>query len=209
MPHSEHLCEHLNPIDDEREGTIVCTDCGLVLSDQLFVTHDPIKTDKIISIENENVKDILDKMNLPDCYTSHILQNCNEVKSLNKKLPYIVYKTLNENGCNISIKDVSNVSGVDHKKLYEMQEFDKIIIIEPKKLLEKYCKMLNLDFKIYSLIKEKLPETFQSGHSPLTIIATHIYKHSKDNNCKLSMKKIANVLQISHVSIQRYLKEIK
>jgi transcription initiation factor TFIIIB Brf1 subunit/transcription initiation factor TFIIB len=87
-----------------------------------------------------------------------------------------------------------------------MQEENKSIILEPTKVLEKYCNFLKLDFKTYSLIKNNLPKENLTGHNPLTIIAATIYVYCKKNNIKLSMKKIALTVNISCVSIQRYIK---
>ena len=39
MPHSEHLCSHKYVIDDEREGCSVCTSCGLVLEEKLYLPN--------------------------------------------------------------------------------------------------------------------------------------------------------------------------
>ena len=66
--------------------------------------------------------------------------------------------------------------------------------------------MLNLNYKDYTVIKENILKVPVSGHNPLTVIGTFIYKYSKENRKKLSMKKISTVLQISPISIQRYLK---
>jgi response regulator of citrate/malate metabolism len=62
------------------------------------------------------------------------------------------------------------------------------------------------DFKTFTLIKEKLP-TNNTGHNPLTIIASTIYIFCKENNLKYSMKEIAKTIGISPVSIQRYIKK--
>lgn len=204
MPHNEHLCSHINQVDDVREGMTVCTDCGLVISDKYFLQSDYIPKNE--GSEKDGIKDMLEKINIPNCYISDILKNYNaETKKEAKKLPYIIYQTLNQKDCAISIKDISNVTGIADKKLYKMQKNDQVIILKPSKLLEKYCTMFNFNFKTYSVIKEKIPEKFTSGHNPLTIIAAHIYAYSRDNKLKLSMKKIAHLIQISPVSIQRYL----
>jgi len=36
MPHQENMCEHFNSVIDEREGSVICTECGLVLEEKLF-----------------------------------------------------------------------------------------------------------------------------------------------------------------------------
>lgn len=210
MPHSEHLCSHINTIEDAHEGTIVCTDCGLVLSDQTFIQND-IQYNDFCS-EKEEIKDMLERINIPRCYMSDIIKNVNKVEKNKKKIiPYIIYKTLNENDCQISINDISNTSGLNTKNIYKMQEENKSIILEPHKLAEKYCTLLGLNHKMYSVIKGKLEKTDGSGHNPLTVLGAHIHTYCKENKLskskKFRIKQIANTLNISCVSIQRYLRE--
>ena len=122
-------------------------------------------------------------------------------------IPYFVYKTLSEIGFPVSIKDISAVSGISENDIYSMQESEQSLILNPFSLLEKYCKLLGLsDYKTYSVIKENLP-TIDTGHNPLTVIASTIYKYCKENSIKYSMKQIASTIGISSVSIQRYIKK--
>lgn len=213
MPHSEHLCGHENVIDDEREGSCVCINCGLVLESQLFLPgFNEIKYEKKITdikeIEkNEQIRELLHRINLPDFLSAQISRKC-EGKS-KKKIPFYMYQTLNENGCPISMKEVSAVSGFTNSDIYKHQENNNVIILKPELMLEKYCKILDLNFSAYSVIKEKMLSVSMSGHSPLTIIGSNIYLYTKNNNLKIPMKKIAKTINISCISIQRYLKKLR
>jgi response regulator of citrate/malate metabolism len=75
-------------------------------------------------------------------------------------------------------------------------------------MLEKYCVMLKLDFKDYSVIKETIQRSLKTGHNNLTIIGANIYLHCKERK-KIPIKVIARTLNISCISIQRYLKAKK
>lgn len=209
MPYPENLCSHINTLVDEREGCVVCTDCGLVTEEMFFSDSKFSYFEEDIKLRNE-VSEILSKLQLPNFFTSLIIRNfkkeINEKKNKKELLSYIIYKTLNENNIAVSIKDISATSGFTDKNIYNMQECNKSLILQPCDLLEKYCSYLNLNFKTYSLIKKNLPEQNISGHNPLTIIAATIYKYCKKNNIKISMKKIASTVKISCVSIQRYMK---
>jgi transcription initiation factor TFIIIB Brf1 subunit/transcription initiation factor TFIIB len=216
MPYPENMCSHFNSVIDEREGTIICTECGLVLEEKLFKFYG-----HNLSLEEkgkdyclkEDIKEILAKLGLPDVFSKMIFQNfenesCEKKKKKNY-LHYVVYKTLNENNVPVSIKEISSISGVTDSNIYDMQENNKSVILQPSDLLEKYCSYLGFDYKTYSLIKKELPIQNISGHNPLTIIAATIYNYCKKNNIKISMKKIATTVKISCVSIQRYLKNNK
>ena len=119
----------------------------------------------------------------------------------------MIYKTLNQDGCPISIRDVSAVSGMTDSKIYKDQEADVVIISRPELMLEKYCKFFGLDFNSYTVIKKIIENSSKSGHNPLTIIGAQIYLHKKKANEKISMKLVAKELKISCISIQRYLKK--
>ena len=199
----------MNEVVDEREGTVVCVDCGLVLS-QYYVSQ--ANTNFCGgNFMVEEIKEVLERLNLPQFFSEDIFNKIKLSKKENTKkkslVPYFVYKTLNELGFPVSIKDISAVSGVSENDIYNMQESEKSLILSPFSLLEKYCKLLGLnDFKTYSLIKETLPTT-DTGHNPLTVIASTIYKYCKKTGLKYSMKQIASTVGISSVSIQRYIKK--
>lgn len=212
MSSDTHNCQHMNEIVDEREGTIICSDCGLVISNFYLSQPQPqhINIPGFSSVQEE-ISELLERLNLPQCFSEDIYNNLQNSKKVNSRkkglIPYFVYKTLSEIGFPVSIKDISAVSGISENNIYSMQESEKTLILNPYSLLEKYCKKLGInDFKTYSLIKENLP-TIDTGHNPLTIIASTIYKYCKENGLKYSMKQIASSIGISSVSIQRYIKK--
>lgn len=219
MPHREHLCSHENKVDDEREGICVCTDCGLVLEEKLFLPGYNEKTcfetlQCVTSTQKElekkeEIKELLHRINLPDVFSFQVSKKSLQKQNSKKSVPFLLYQSLNENGCPISMKEISAVSGMANNKIYKNQEKNEIIIIKPELMLEKYCNMLNLDFNAYSVIKKQISSHSKTGHTPLTIIGANIYLYIKNNNLKTSMKLVAKTLNISCISIQRYLKQIK
>ena len=82
-------------------------------------------------------------MNMPESYSHKIME---KNKNSKKSIPYMIYKTLNQDGCPISIRDVSAVSGMTDSKIYKDQETDVVIISRPELMLEKYCKFFGLLF---------------------------------------------------------------
>jgi len=207
MPNSEYLCNHFNQIIDAHNGCYVCTQCGLVMDTYFHDINENVSEDKINHEKKEEICELLEKLNYPTIFVHDILANYVKNKELKKeaRLPYIVYETLNSLGFPISLKEISAVSGLNQSRIYDMQQSDASIVLKPSDLLEKYCKMLNLDYRSYSLIKETMQET-STGHNPLTIIAASIYKYCKVNKLKHTIKEIAQICNISPVSIQRYIK---
>ena len=217
MPFNEHLCPHTNEIIDEHEGSIVCTNCGLVLSSVFknYVNNFQFENKQKHQLNNlTNIDELLQKLNKPTGFSDKIYNNLSSMENINKKenkknkkelLPYAVYSTLNELKSPISIKDISAVSGFNDSKIYKMQQNNTSIFLQPEDLLEKFTKLLNFDYKTYTVIKEDLPKN-KTGHNPLTIVGTIIYLYCKRNKLKYSIKKIATLVGTSPISIQRYLK---
>jgi|LakMenE01Jun11ns_1017340.scaffolds.fasta_scaffold00735_3 transcription initiation factor TFIIIB Brf1 subunit/transcription initiation factor TFIIB len=215
MPYPEYLCGHENVIDDTREGCSVCTDCGLVLEDKIFLPsydetyfHPPFQTFENNQTKQE-ITELLHRINLPNTYSTQISKNCLKKKYKTKSIPFVLYQTLNENGCPISLKEISAVSGLTNSEIYKHQDNNDAIILRPEEMLEKYCTILKLNFKEYSVIKENIKGSLKTGHNNLTIIGANIYLYGKQNNLKLSIKLIAKTLNISCISIQRYIKKQK
>ena len=210
MSNHENFCKHINIISDEHEGSIICIDCGLVISDNLYVENCfKFQASDVTCNDIEEIKELLERLNFSTFFALDIYKNVQkglELKKVKKYLiPFTVYQTLNEMGYPISIKDIVSVSGISENYIYDMQNNEDSIILNHMLLLEKYCTLLGFDFKTYSVIKELLPN-LNTGHNPLTVIASTIYKYCKENKLKYSMKYIASIVGISSVSIQRFLK---
>jgi len=212
MSHTIFDCKHVRRIDDMREGTEVCIDCGLVLNDKIFVHHE-INFNQ--DTENSNVKseiiEMLERLNLPKAYLENIektaasMINDDKVrKNITTVLASSMYKTINKDNVPISIKDVSAVSGISEKKILDLDK--SIHILDSENVLEKYCKLNNLNYKNYTVIKENLKKYKVLGHNPLTLVGAVIYMHCKKNKIKTSMKSISLTLGISTISIQRFIK---
>ena len=207
MSSEEHFCQHLNEIIDHRAGAIVCTDCGIVISN---VYLNDFSTDfEEETKQNEYVLEILSRLQLPEFFKHSVVGNLEKLIIKDRKkenaIAFVIYKTLHELNCGISIKDISAVTGFTDSQIYNFQSSNDCIILDPITQLEKYCIILNLPKNSHTVIKGDI-EIQKTGHNPTTILATAIYNYCKKHNLNLSMSKIAKTLNISCVSIQRYIK---
>jgi transcription initiation factor TFIIIB Brf1 subunit/transcription initiation factor TFIIB len=197
-------CEHYYPLIDEHEGTSVCGDCGLVIESQIYENSKILQnSSNIESIEHdsENVKknealEILHRLNLP----TDILNNLPPTKQNVNNL----YDVINKISV-ITAKEFCAASGINSKNLVKQNQ-NKVLSTDIALLLDKYCKILNLSYQDYTVIKEMIDRKKNSGHPPLTIIGYYIFTHCKKRKIKLSMKTICTTLSISAISIQRYRK---
>jgi|YelNatPaOPRAMG01_1025707.scaffolds.fasta_scaffold20455_4 transcription initiation factor TFIIIB Brf1 subunit/transcription initiation factor TFIIB len=204
-------CQHVNQIDDPREGITVCTTCGLVINDQFFQYEDVKKEtfQETTKLQND-ILEILERLNFSRNHVESIEKNIREItykgKRASKKevLAASVYKSLNKESNVLSIKDVEAVSGVSKKKINNLDS--SIHILKAENVLEKYCNLNNLDYKNYTVIKENMYRYKILGHNPLTLVGSVIYMHCRKNKIKTSMKKISETLGISTISIQRFIK---
>lgn len=196
-------CEHKYPVIDEHEGITVCCDCGIVLENELFMaytqqdnttnttSHDS-KHNKI----NNDALELLNRLNLPEDILKQLPQTEQNINNL--------YDVINKHAV-VTTKEFCAASGIKNKKLVKMNQ-NRIIDTNILLLLEKYCKLLNLHYRDYTLIKANLEKRPESGHPPLTIIGYYIFQYCKTKRIKISMKQICSVLAISVISIQRYRK---
>ena len=204
--HSD-LCEHKNQVIDEHEGIYICEDCAKVL-DNIYIEPFDSNFKTEITFDNQNVlnsnkisSEFIHRLNIPDL---NVEDKKNELKCASN-----IYLEANKSNCTVTLKEISAISGYSCKQISKETKNTVTLLNQPT-LIEKFCKLLNLDYKTYTVIKENISKKEQSGHNPLTIVASHIYLHlKKEKKKKISMKKICDVVGISSISIQRYLKSIQ
>lgn len=200
MADESNTCKHLNVVIDEHEGIYICTDCAHVIS-SYFIHDRTVNTEFQTPEKNNETLEILARLNLPDSFKDFISK---QNESLVNNASNIYIKT-NEKNSVVTLKEMSSITGIKPQKLAK----NMTNVINKELLLEKYCTLLDLDFKSSTVIKENYLSKEISGHNPLTVVASAIYIYSKKENKKLSMKKISDVFGISPISIQRYLKLTK
>lgn len=224
MSSSKIDCSHFNEIIDERNGDIICSDCGLCLDlvydflnvKEIDYNHseiDTISAGKFLSVR-EYILDLLERLNISNSYRHEIenvfIQRYQKYSNSKKYqlLTYLCYEILNKHNIPISIKDVAKNSNFSIEEIYDMQENGDSIIMCVEELLEKYCNLLNLSYYDFSVIKKKLPKK-QTGHNPLTIVGSLIYAYCIDCKSYIDINEISSCLGISKISIQRYYKKYR
>jgi transcription initiation factor TFIIIB Brf1 subunit/transcription initiation factor TFIIB len=206
-------CQHENDIIDPHEGTIICTNCGLV-KDLYFQENNnsfepPITDDLLGQVEN-----ILEQLHIPQQFSNIIKNNLDPLylskkflkpkrKTYNiKKVASAIYQTVNQENSTILLKDILNLSKLTPSQI----KTQDIAIVNIEDIIEKYTKRFNLSFNNNTVIKEEILKYNNTGFQPLTIIGGIIYQYLLTLNLKKSMKEVATILGISPISIQRFLK---
>lgn len=192
----EHTCSDMYQVIDEREGTIVCTNCGKVLDTQLYVdyekTKEPSQTSNFQT--NDKAYEILSRLNLTN-NTLLLDEKGIEVKDL--------YQEINKQSA-VTLKEFCAATGLT-KNVVVKTNRNCVCSVDIFKLLDKYCSLLEVPFTDYTVIKEKIQNKPYSGHPPLTVIGYYIHTTCKKQR-KITIKKICETLGISSISIQRFRK---
>lgn len=206
MHTKHHSCQHDSVIEDHHEGTIVCISCGLVLSNLFLhqierMTHCETQKDILTDIQN-----LLDRIHVPICYANQIesYYTRNFTTKSKNSIIFSIYKVLNDFQIPISLKEISNVSNVNIKKLNKAHLEDSFVQRDTNVILERYCSLLGLCYKTTTLIKNRLVTLPNSGHNPNSVLASLIYQVCRDLKKKISIKRISEVTNVSCISIQRY-----
>ena len=149
---------------------------------------------------------MLDRIHISTCFAIRIKDHLekNFTTKSRQSLVYSVFKVLNEMQIPISLKEISQATNISKKILHQSQSHNDIIIIDFSDIMEKYARLLELNFETTTLIKEKIKQSPCSGHNPNSVLASVIYQICKKTKQRISMKKISRITQVSCVSIQRY-----
>jgi len=198
--------KHQNEVIDEHEGSILCRTCGLVKDCYYVNNSKDIFTDSTVKNSNPSslAKTILDKIHCPEYLTKLIEESLSDDKPNLKKVASVIYAKGHKEKIDIPLKTLMNVSGLKSRDIKSETDVHTLNI---EKTLERYTKILNLNFKEFSLIKEKIKDYRITGYQPLTLIGGLIYIHCRKSEKRISMSKIAADIGISSISIRRFVKK--
>ena len=249
-------CPHRNQVDDDREGNVVCTDCGLVIEpiyqnlsvgyDKNNVSRHDNKNKEIVTtsleapkvhhnLENETSElDILcNKLQLYSVTKTQVFERWELIKKWffdekikdRKKLIYrkglivmAIYHTLVDLDIPRPMSHLCQDAGIEPKyvwhwiKLYHKTKSkeDKVTILKPSSMIEYFLKPLNLTFKELEEIKKIVERNDVLTYAPKTLLTSCAYIFLRNKNKQSpSVKKLANILGISVMSVYRCVAALK
>ena len=219
------MCFHENTLDDVSTSTCICTDCGLVLENQIY-SHQYIPNDAQHSTPQlQFLLDICDRIHVFKKAAYAAFQKYQDFLSSNiigkeedlSICVFYLYETLKEEKAPRSMRHISDFSGVSMKSLWNAQkktESQSNIMLEDEyaTLLENHMFRNSLCDSDLIIIKESLRlSVLNRRHfTPATVIASIIYLYCKQKKKKkITMKTIAIEFKISQMSIYRCCKHLK
>ena len=244
------MCGHEHQLDDDREGYVVCTDCGLVLEtiyQNLIVKNNRnnvpyqnnnekqivttlLETPKLHnSLKGETIElDVLcNKLQLYSITKNQVFEKWESIKKWfidynlkDKKNPNFkkgliimaIYQTLIELDIPRPMSHLCQDAGIAPKfvwywiKLYHRNKNQehKITILKPSSMSEYFLKPLDLSYKNLQEINKLIEDNDVLTYAPKTLIASCAYMFlRKMNKQNLSVKKLANLLGVSVMSVYR------
>lgn len=204
----EEKCSHPNCVEDEN---LVCTDCGLVISNifqdaspgVLWPNHSELPFEK--SPLYNKVQDLAHILHLDETsFSEEILSSIRMKPSWmrdDEALVFYTYDYLIKAKNYIKFPFLCKLCGVSEKK---MSRYTFLTCgFSSDDLISKSCKLFNLTYSEEKLLKNKMAQKKISGHAPATVLGGYLFSLF---STKLTMKKICTVLNINSVSVRRYIK---
>lgn len=216
-------CDHAYTVEDVHEGSIVCTDCCRVL-DQVFACEQRNTYEQtFFSKDLSQFVDIFDTLFAPRTLITNFekkVSDCLNRYKLKKSSHLIgacLYEYFIENSISRTLNEISAVlqtsTSLIWKTLSVIQKTstNRHKILCPTQLTSRICHSLELDYKHYKAINEKLLPLCAKfpSHNPSTLVASVIYLYCKETKLKYTMKRVCSVVGISVISVQRFIKKLK
>ena len=212
-----NMCDHLNQIIDQHEGSIVCGDCALVLD--VYFSQQEHSSQKIsVSLQpvdhlKSYLLDCCDRMHIPTLISENIYKKFIQFRTGHdferisdmQLMAYSIYITLKNDGIGRNIEYVAQNTGISSKLLWKCESLDPYISmpINIENVLAPVYSMFNLSSEDCKIIV-KISKHFQERHfSPLTLSSTLVYVYCRISKIQISIKKVCSIFCVSSMSIYR------
>ena len=219
----QDVCNHMQTVENDRDGECTCTECGLVLTPLYYEQHFSDKTNNEIYNEiKEYITDICYNANIPNNVIVASFKYYKELKGnsnlcFNNKIlaAYSIYESLNKMEIPRLAEEVAHYAGVKVNKIWRVESTLTLSdpLNEPTQYVERYCTILKIPYsdqkKIKMLIRD-IQEKFNLGclrSNCLVAAVTHLYCLKK--KLKLSLKLICTTCSISTTSVHRIIRKLK
>lgn len=208
-------CEHSSYVEDDREGTIVCTLCCRVL-DQLYL-HDKYSLEiPSLVTPNANIQDICANFNIPysieqDCYKIYTEITASKLKRFPKNVlvAYCIYQALMNHEVARSPQEILCMTGVELSRIFEVEKLltNTDISDHPTSVtyVERFGQQCGLSFSEIQRVAKNctLADETCENYAPQTIAATLISCYCKLRKKSVTVKTISKICLVSASSMYR------
>ena len=165
------------------------------------------------------LEELLDKAHLPKNFAKPALQLFSEKKreiDLRNGMAFLVlclHNTLQSHEIPLSLRELSNLSGIELKKLSLVQKHafagNEDMVLLPSQIANRYSSQLGLSSSQCLSIVNQLRDMEKSNcftRNPASLTGACIFSFSQRHRLKLKLKDICHVCNVSEISIKRALK---
>lgn len=220
--HGVH-CAHITVLEDDASGTVVCTQCGLVLIDQICTQAFSPPISRLQEESREDpwitiIKDALHKWpqvegKMCDIIYEQYLKEKKKLKDKKKQirlLACITYNELIKGGYGCLPNDIAQLFGL---KISDMNYFQNLMTgkVSPNiiPISNRYCSLLNLSFKDKTKIAticDNLKEDYNTNLKTLCILVMWYYCAQKYPN-QYSLQYIAYTCECNYQHLKKIIKK--
>jgi len=223
------VCAHAVVVEN-REDESVCTECGLVLAEQMY--HDFFHPkgwatpNGGVLLYGENrihkfIQDIGANACIPD---NVVLYATNYYEKIQAALPlkikpwaiaaYALYESLNKFEVPRMAEEIAHYSGV---KLQDIWQVETNLMLEetlndPILYVQRYCNLLQFSYADQVRVRQTVEQMLQLPLGNVRcncLVAVVLYLHCKDSKKKLTLRKICEVCSISATSVHRVVRQLQ
>lgn len=225
-------CSHEHVVEDGREGTVVCVECGLVIEDFIFSTtyaQDGGKEttqsrrggDKYLREQKELLFELSSRGLFPLKIVYETLTKFNEFskqreESGQKKtfdfialLAFSLFDTLCENHLTRTPKEICSFFGIDLNRMWKEEKnlnFLSSRQIGIQDFANRFCGVLQFEYFHTREIINICNQMYGMGDlNPQSIAVVVIYMYCKYFDCSLNLKQVCHNLNVSYGTINSIL----
>lgn len=212
-------CDHVNCWEDTHEGIFVCIDCGLVIEDRLQLNN----YEQCIPARKSDIEtfltDICHNANLPSGIIPYTLWYLKSVKSRDDKKMFnekqlaifALYESLNRHDIPRTPQELEYYSGIKYTMLWKIENtlMLKTTLAKSENWIEKFCILLEIDFKHVYTLKNIVRNMFGfGGVQPQSLAALVIHLYCKEQHIPITLKKICEFCVVSTSAIAKLKKKM-
>ena len=201
-------------------GFLICYNCALVLETNLYYDDLHKTSQEKMSPNDFHIMDCCYRLYLD---SRHIIEEIifEYIKTKKKKCfsncgekplkAFVIYKSLKSMHIPRSIEQVASACGVTTNDIWNCERSDDCLSIttDVKDILKSIYSQANITFKDCNKLCS-IADSFRArSFSPYTLCGALVYLFCMEKKKRITLKKIADILNVSNVSIHRCIKYLR
>lgn len=224
------VCPHQQTVDDDREGSCVCLQCGLVLE---AIYQQPWRQEERDSSEvfsssgqSDQIKtfllDVAAHAEISACIVEYTYTYFKKIKrQLENHTPkftervlasYALYETLSRNKFSRTVQEISFFTTCSLSKLWAVESALNLkeTLNHPLDYVERFCSLLDIKYHEMKIIRGIVGNMFGwGGIRPQCVVAVVIHLYCKETKNKLPLLRICEVCDVSSTNIYAIIRKMK